>query len=138
VNWQVFFIGVIAISVLAIAIGQIAMSIAIARAARKVAKVVDEMQGEIKPLIAKANRIADDAARVTELAVIQVERVDSLLATTTVRVEEALNLVQTVVGGPVRQGAAILAVMRAALNAFKGWQKRSAAPQDDEDPLFVG
>lgn len=137
-NWQVFWIGVIAVSVLLIAIGQLAMSIAMTIAARKVSRAVDDVRGEIKPLIAKANRIADDAARVTELAVIQVERVDSLLATTTARVDETLGLLQTVVGRPVRQGAAIMAALRAALQAFKSWQKRSSAPQDDEDPLFVG
>ena len=137
-NWQVFWIGVIAVSVLAIAIGQIAMSIAMAMAARKVSRAVDEFHGELKPLIAKANRIADDAARVTELAVIQVERVDSLLATTTARVDETLNLLQNVVVRPVRQGAAIMAAVRAALQALRSWQKRSSTPHDDEDPLFVG
>lgn len=137
-NWQVFWIAVIAISVLVIAIGQLAMSIALAIAARRVAKAVDEVRGEIKPLIAKANRIADDAARVTELAVIQVERVDSLLVNTSARVDETLGLLQNVVARPVRQGAAIMAAVKAGLEALRGWQKRSAAPHEDEDPLFVG
>jgi type IV secretory pathway VirB2 component (pilin) len=138
VNWQVFWIALAAISLFAVAIGQVVMALAMAQAARKMAKAVDEMRGEIKPLIAKANRIADDAGRVVELAVIQVERVDSLLATTSARVDETLNVLQTVVVGPVKQGAAILAAVRAVLQALRSWQKRSSTPQDEEDPLFVG
>lgn len=137
-NWQVVFIGIIAISVLAIAIGQVVMALALAKAARKVAAAVDEVKVDLKPLLDKANRIADDAGRVTQLAVIQVERVDALLASTSVRIEETLGVVQAFVGRPVRQGAALMAAFRAAMAALKSWQRRSAAPQEDEDPLFVG
>lgn len=137
-NWQVFWIAVIAVSVFVIALGQVIMALAIAKSVKKMASAVDDLRGEMKPLIAKANKIADDAARVAELAVIQVERVDGLLATTTERVDETLSLLQNVVVRPVRQGAAIMAAVRAALQALRSWQRKSAAPHDDEDPLFVG
>jgi uncharacterized protein YoxC len=138
VNWQVFFIGVTAVSVLIIAIGQVVLALALAKTARKISASVDQLRGDVRPLLDKVNRIADDAGRVAQLAVVQVERVDQLLASTSARVDETLGLLQSVVGRPVKQGAAIVAAVRAALEALRSWQSRPSAGHDDEDPLFVG
>jgi hypothetical protein len=94
-----------------------------------------ELRQSLGPLVEKAHRIADDAARVSSLAVAQVERIDSLLATTTTRVDEILQAIKNAVVEPLRQGGALVAVLKAVLSAFRRPRRSDA---DDEDPLFVG
>ena len=137
-NWQVVFIGIIAFSVLIIAIGQIVLAIALARVAKQALTAITQLQTEVRPLLDKVNRIADDAGRVSQLAVIQAERLDEFVTTTSTRVDETLSLLQKKVIRPVRQGAAMMAAIRAALSVIRAWQRRPAQTRDDEDPLFVG
>ena len=105
---------------------------------RRVIAVTEDLRREVRPLIANAQKISDDAARVTALAVRQVERVDQLLTDTQEHVGKTFGLVQQAVVEPVRQGAAVVAAVRAAISAFRSWQDRSGHARDDEDALFVG
>jgi uncharacterized protein YoxC len=138
VNWQVFFIGVIAVSVFAIAVGQVILAIHLSRLAKHASGLVQQVQKEVRPLIDKVQRIADDAERVSELAVVQVERIDRMISRTSDRVDDTLGLLQRTIERPVRQGSAILAAVRAALGVLQSWPRRAPAMHDDEDPLFVG
>src|SRR4029079_11044530 len=99
---------------------------------------VDDLKKEVGPLVEKAHRIADDASRVSALAVLQAERIDGLILQTTARVDETFSVLQTAVIQPIRQGTAILAAVRAGVAAIRSWQNRSSAPREDADPLFVG
>lgn len=135
---QVIFLGVIAVSLVGMAGAQLFLALAMARAVKQVSHDVTEFRREVKPLLDNASRIAEDASRVARLAVVQAERVDVLLKSTTARVDETFALVQGAVIQPMRQGTAILAAVRAAFGAMRSFQGRAAAPRDDEDPLFVG
>ena len=137
-DWQVILLAVIALALVGIAGAQIVVAMATLRAARQVTEAVQAMQRDVRPLIDNASRITDDAARVMALAVTQAERVDRVLADTSKRIDETLGIVQGAVVGPIRQGAAILAAVRAAVGAVRGWQGRSRAHRDEDDALFVG
>jgi phosphohistidine phosphatase SixA len=117
---------------------QIVTALALLRATREISGAVREIQRDIRPLIDKATRMTDDAARVTALALVQVERVDRLVSSLAVRIEETVSIVQSAVGQPIKQGATIIAAFRAVFAAVREWQGRQAAARDDEDPLFVG
>ena len=134
------FLGIMAFSLAAMAILQIALIIVGIRAAQKLAAVAEDLHKEVRPLMEKVNRIADDANRVTSLAALQVERVDQIMSTTVVRVDETLGLIQGLVSGPVRQGAVALAAFKAAMAAFRSWQTRKDRPRDhdEDDAWFVG
>jgi hypothetical protein len=105
---------------------------------RRVIAVTEDLRREVRPLVAKAHKISDDAQRVTALAVQQVERIDQLLTHTQENLGQTFGLVQQAVVEPVRQGAAVVAAVRAAISAFRSWQDRTNHPRDDEDALFVG
>ena len=138
-DWQLVWLAVMAISLAVMAAIQVGIALVALKAVRELSGSVSEMRRDVKPLIEKANKIADDAQRATSLALTQVERVEQLLTTTSVRVEETLGIVQGVIVQPVRQGAAIVAAIRAALGVFRGIRDaRAAASRDDEEPLFVG
>lgn len=140
-GWELFFLGVMAASLAVLVIGQVVLMLALIRAARQVTATIADLQRDVRPLIEKATRVADDAARVTSLAVAQAERIDELVTTTAARVEDTFSLVQRAVIEPIRQGSAILAGVKAAIEVVRAWQRPpspAGAVRDDDDPLFVG
>jgi len=143
-DWAVIWLGVIAVSIALMAMIQIGLIIVSLRVARQLTAAADDIRKEIKPLVEKVHRIADDAARATSLASVQIERIDQILSTTTARVDEGLNILRNAVGGPLRQGYAVALAVRAAISAFSRRPNRetprpsSVGTRDEEDALFVG
>jgi hypothetical protein len=136
------FLGLIALATTIMAVIQVAVTIAAARAAREAATAVRELRAELGPILVSARKATDDAARLTALALTQVERVDVFVRTTTQRVDETLGTVQEMISGPFRQGTALVAGLKAVLEYFasrRGTDRRR--PRDDEDDdesLFIG
>jgi biopolymer transport protein ExbB/TolQ len=139
-DWQLVFLGVMATALVVMAVAQFLVALAMMRTIERVSEAVVQLQRDVRPLVDKATRIAEDASRVTALAVVQAERIDELVRSTAARVDETLGLVQSAVVRPIRQGTAILAAVRAALAVMRAWQgQTSTGPvREDEDPLFVG
>lgn len=135
---QTVFLAAIAVALVLTATIQIGMIVVAIRVGRQVAATAEELRREVKPLIEKAHRISDDAARVTALALVQAQRVDRLLESTAARVDETLAIVQQAVVEPVRQGAAVVSAVRAALTAFRAWRQHDQHAREEEDALFVG
>lgn len=132
------WLGVIAVAVLVMAIVQVAVVIKLAQVAKETSAATRDLRRDLTPLIAKANRIADDAARVSALALTQMERMDHVLSTTVQRIDDTILAVQAAVVSPVRQGAAVVAGLKAALAVFRARQDRGRYGRDDEDALFIG
>lgn len=137
-DWQVVFLGVMAVALVAMAVTQIVVTLTLLRTAREVTTSIRDFRRDVQPLLDKATRMTDDAARVAALALVQAERVDRLVTSISARVEETVGIVQTAIIQPIRQGAAIIAALRAVIAAIREWQGRSGAPREDDDPLFVG
>jgi methyl-accepting chemotaxis protein len=137
-DWQVVFLGVMAFALVAMAVAQLVAAMSLMRAVRQVSQTVEELRRDVRPVLDKANRIAEDASRVAALAVDQAERVDHLLRTTSDRIDETFATLQRAFVQPVRQGSAIIAALRAGFEAMRSWQGRPAHRREDEDPLFVG
>jgi len=137
-DWQLFFLGVMAVALVAMAVAQVLIGVAVLRTSRQMTDLAGQMRNDIRPLIDKATRLTDEASRVTSMAMVQMERVDKLTLLLVTRVDETMGVLQSAVIGPVRQGAAVLAGIRAVMGAVREWQNRPARPHEDEDPLFVG
>jgi hypothetical protein len=133
--WRDVFLGIIAVATLAIAVAQIAVIIAAAAAAKRVGQLADQFEREVKPLFGHLNAIGRDAARAAQLASAQVERADKLF----VRIDDTLNLVQSSVLAPAREGRALLSAVRAAFHAVRELRQARArqARSEDEDALFI-
>ncbi len=137
------WLAVMAISLALMATIQIGLILIGVKVARQMNAGIEDLRREVKPLVEKLNRVADDASRATALAVIQVERVDALLSNTVSRVDEAVGILSNAMGGPIRQGYAAVTAFRAVFEAFRGWQSRNdqrkrGRTSDEEDALFVG
>ena len=134
--WAEIFLGVIAVATLAMAIVLVGVLIAATRLARRVGRLLDQLELDLKPLFDHLNAIGRDASRAAALATAQVERVDRALNDLASRLDHTLRSFQAVLNGPVREGNAMLAAMAAVLRAMRSGRARHAR-SDDEDALFI-
>jgi hypothetical protein len=135
------FLGLIALATLLMAVIQIGAIVAATRVVRQAQQTLTSVQQDIRPLIAKANAVADEASRTAAIATAQAEKVDRLLSDLAVRVDQTASIVQQAIIAPAREGIAIVAAVKAGLGALKGFRPhrpRNGRTADEEDPLFIG
>lgn len=152
--WSDVFLGVIAGATLVMALIQIGAIVVAAKVARQAQDAVGKAQAaivtaqqaissvreEIRPLIARATAIADEASRTTALASAQAQKIDRLVTDLSRRVDDTAAIVQQAIVAPAREGLAIMAALRAGIRALRGvgdWRRR-ASRSEEEDPLFIG
>ena len=67
-SWSEVFLGVIALATLLMSIVQVSALVAILAVARKAQQSLSELQRDVRPLLAKANAIADQASHTATVA----------------------------------------------------------------------
>ena len=139
--WAEVFLGVIALATFSMAAIQVGVIVYGVSVARRVNRLLSQVEREMKPLAESINTIARDAARISSLATGQVERLDRLVTDLTTRIEQTATTVQDAILKPLRDGAAIMSGVKAAIGMFRELTDRSAgnrARAEDDDPLFIG
>jgi hypothetical protein len=134
------FLGIIAVATLLMALVQVGAIVALLRVARQAQQSIAEVQRDVRPLIAKATAVADEASRTATIATVQAEKIDRLLTDLAVRIDETAGVVQQAIITPAREGMAIVAALKAGLGALRGFRERPrhGRSADEEDPLFIG
>jgi hypothetical protein len=138
------FLGIIALSTLAMAIGQVAAVIVAARSVRRVGDRLGQLEESIRPIVANVQRISEDAARATAVATAQVERAERLMDDVARRMDETMNAVQDTIIGPARNGWAMFQALRDVFGAFFDRGARRARPHGpspsaaEDDASFIG
>jgi hypothetical protein len=135
------FLGIIAVSVLIMAVVQVAIVILALRATERISRMTSQFEQQIRPVVANLQTITDDAARATAVAAAQVQRVDQLFSDLAARLDHTLLAVQDSVEGATRGGAAWLAGLKAALAVLRDLRQSSrarSASVEEEDALFIG
>jgi hypothetical protein len=138
-QWATVFLGVIAVATLATAIVQIGVLVAASRLAKRIERLIDVVEQEVRPILGHLNTIGGDASRAASLAAAQVERADRLFALLAARLEETLDTIQNTVTRPAREAAALVAGLRTALNFIRDFKADRARrrSKDHEDALFI-
>lgn len=133
-------LGVIAAATAIMALVQIGAIIVLARVAMQVRDVASSLQQDVRPLIARATAIADEAQKTATLATAQAQKIDRLVTDLTRRVDETSVVIQEAIITPAREGLAIIAGVKAALTALRGLRdlRGRASRVEDEDALFIG
>lgn len=139
-SWSDLFLGTIAVSTLVMALMQIGVIVVVSRLGKQAQETLASVQREIKPLLAKANAIADEASRTAALASAQVQKVDRLVTDLSRRADQTASIVQEAIVTPTREGFAIVAGIRAALAALRGVGDlhRTSSRTEEDDALFIG
>ena len=133
---------VIALATLVMALIQVGAIVAVRRVARAgAADARRRCSSDVRPLIAKAHAIADEASKTATIATAQAAKIDRLVTDLTRRVDETSVVVQQAIITPAREGMAIVAAIKAALGALRGVPAHRPASRpaaEEEDPLFIG
>jgi hypothetical protein len=138
------FLGIIAFAVLIMALIQVGAIFAGLRLAKRVDQLATQIDHDIKPLLANLTTLSSEASRAAALAAKQAERFDKIFGEMVQRVDTTLLAAQEFVTGPARQGMAIMAGVKAVIDAFQGMRevsRRRAAARpvvEDEESLFIG
>lgn len=131
---------VIAVATAIMALVQIGALITLTRVAMQVRDVAATIQQDLRPLIARASAIADEAQKTATLATAQAQKIDRLVTDLTRRVDETSGIIQAAILTPAREGVAIVAGLKAALAALRGLRdlRGRSSRVEDEDALFIG
>jgi len=135
------FLGIIAAATLVMAVVQIGAIVAALRLSRQAQQVLQSVHQEVRPLIARAHAIAEEASRTVALATTQAQKVDRLITDLSLRVDETAGVIQEAIITPAREGLAIVAAVKAGLSALRGlrdMRPRNGRHAEEEDPLFIG
>jgi hypothetical protein len=134
------FLGIIAFATLLLAVVQVGLMVAAGLLARRLGRLADQVEQDVRPIFAHLNAIGRDASRAAALATAQVERADQLYADVAFRIEQSLNSLQTTLGAPAREGRALAAALKAAIQAIRELRHNGRSRQrrtEDEDALFI-
>jgi hypothetical protein len=135
------FLGIIALAVAVMAAIQVGAIVVASRLAKRIDRLADQIERDVRPLFQNLQSMSADAARAAALAAAQVERADRLFVDLGQRVDVTLGILQQRVLTPAREGAALLAGLRAALDVFRTRRdprRRRPAVAEEEDALFIG
>jgi hypothetical protein len=134
------FLGVIAVATLVMALIQVGAIIFAARLGRRVQQMMATIQDDVRPLIARATSVAEEASKTAAIASTQAQKIDALVTDLTTRVEETSILIQQAVVTPARETLALVAGIKAGVAALKGLKdfRGRTGRVEEEDPLFIG
>ena len=139
-DWNQVFLGVTATATALMAIVQIGAIVVLARVAGQVQGILRTIQTDVRPLLVRANAIADEASKTAALATAQAQKIDRLVTDLSLRVDETSAVIQQAILTPAREGMAIIAALKAGFAALKGFRdlRGRSGGVDDEDALFIG
>jgi hypothetical protein len=134
-------LGIITVATVVMAVVQVRLVVAAMRLGKRVDELSNRIEHDIRPLLASASTVAENAARASALAVVQVERADRLFEDLSRRVDDTMAIVQGALMAPAREGRAMLAAVTAAVAAFRELRLAGRArgqAVDEEESLFIG
>ncbi len=141
-DWSPVFLGVIAVATLVMAVAQVGSIIYGALAVQRIEQILGRFEADLKPVIERARMVSEDAAKMSALAAVQVERVDQVFQDLSQRIDETAVMIQRAVVTPAREGAALFAAVRATVAALRGVSggSRKSPPTgvEEDDALFIG
>ena len=139
-DWNPLFLGIIAVATLIMALVQIGAIMLAARLGARVQQLATTVERAIRPLIARANAIAEEASKTASIATVQAQKIDRLVTDLARRADETSLVIQQAVITPAREGLAIVAALKAGLVALRALREPRGRPArvEDEDALFIG
>jgi hypothetical protein len=147
VNWDVVFLGVIAVAMLVQAGFLVAASLAILRLTQRLDALQERLDHKIAPALEGLERVSRNAAEISDLATLQARRIDLLLADTIEKVDDTVSVVQRLVARPLRPFSHAIALLRGIQRGVEvflqlGRNDQAPAPEkrrhaEDDEHLFI-
>lgn len=118
-DWPTTFLGVIAASVLIMALIQVGLTVGALVAMRKVNAITRRMEREIEPVAMHVNAIVHQVQEGAAIAAERLHRFEDSLMRVADRVDATVETVQSGVMKPAREGAALAAGAKAVVRALR-------------------
>ncbi len=118
-DWTTTFLGVIAASVLTMAVIQVGLTVGALFAMRKVNAMTRRIEREIEPVAVHVNAIVHQVQESVATATEGFHRFEDSLMRVAARVDATVGTVQSGVMRPAREGAALAAGARAVVRALR-------------------
>lgn len=134
-------LGLIAAAVIIMAIIQVAALVYAVRLATRIERLSLQIERDVRPIFAELRSFSTDAARAMSVAAAQVDRADRLLTDLSSKLEQTFAMLQSRVIAPLREGATLVAGVRALVSALREMADARRGPDstvDEEDALFIG
>lgn len=112
-------LGVIALATLTMAVVQVVVIVAGVRFARRVDAAVQRVEAATAPMLARVDDVATEALASMAAARSQMDRLEVLTTDMVTRIDGTVHALQNYVMAPARQGAALLAGARAAVQVLR-------------------
>jgi len=136
------FLGLIALGVIVMATIQVAIIVLAAQAARRIGRMADRLEEDLRPVVSSLQSIAADAAKAASAAADQVDRLDDLTRDLAAKVEQTVATLQAGVLAPIREGYAVIEGLKAVISSLRDLRGRRSPGRptsaDDDDALFIG
>ena len=97
-------LGVIAAATAVIAVVQVGMFVCGVLLSRRVNRLIEVVEQELRPVVDRVGTLSDDAARLSSLAMTRIERVDRAFERITSRLEETMKAARDAVVEPAPAG----------------------------------
>ena len=148
-DWSSVWLAVIAVSTLVMAVSQVGVIVLSSRAAKRIESAVGRVEADLKPILEQTHKVLEqgfvvssEAARISQLATAQVERVDQVFTDLSRRIDQTAAVIQQSLVTPAREGAALVSALRSTFAALRGLRGngRTGPPRgvEEDDALFIG
>lgn len=140
-DWTGVFLGIIAVSVLMMAVIQVGAIIFGLKLARRLDQLATTLERDVRPVLERLAVVSDDAARMSQLALAQVQRADALFGDVAARIDQSVSSVQSALLAPAREGVAVFQAIKAvfsAIRAVPAAPPSGARTSEEDDQLFIG
>lgn len=112
-------LGVIALATLTMAIVQVVVIVAGVRLVQRMDATAQRIEALTGPMLARVDDVATEALASMSAARSQMDRMEVMTTEVVTRIDETVHALQAYVMAPARQGAALLAGARAAVQVLR-------------------
>jgi hypothetical protein len=136
----VVLLGAIALATLVMAFVQVGAIVYAARAARRAEHMIAKLERDVAPIIERLTVMSGEASRAASLAALQVEKIDRMVTDVSEKVDRTLTAAQRAVVTPAREGAALMAAVKATVATLRELRRQRGGRfgAEDDDALFIG
>jgi hypothetical protein len=136
------FLGVIALSVLVMAVIQVVGCVFLAKTVQRTEQLTRRIEEDIRPIIRNLQAASMEVTRAAGLAAAHLQRSDHFLGNVSKQAETAVGtLMATIIGGG-RKGVALATALRTLVTLFRQAQRRQSSAQpagmEEDEALFIG
>lgn len=145
-GWAVAFLGILALSSLTQTVFLVVLALESRRVAARVGELQQRMEKELRPSLESLSRVTKNVAEISDLGVLQAQRIDAAMADALEKFEDTTETVRRMVIKPLKPLAEIFALLKGIrrglavynqLRGFDGGTRGQARSYADDEHLFI-